>query len=208
MDQLRNTAQGYIDQTVQNMQGIQGSGQLQQDEQGVNAQRGALQNMQNIAQQGFTPQDQATLASGQRQAALQEQAQRGAVMSQARQRGMGGSGTELMGALSAQQGAANRNADVAADLGQARLQRQFDATGAASTMGSNLAGQQNQFGQQNYENQMQNVAGLTSVQQAAATANQNAAQGILQRRMRRTQAVMQPIMQAGQAIMSMYGGGG
>lgn len=219
----RNAANQQNAQAVSELQNVQAptfsqlnqGSQIAPDQQGVNAQRSALSGMQQIAQQGFTPQDQATLAAGQRQSALQEQAQRGAVMSQARQRGMGGAGTELLGALTAQQGAANRNADVAANLGQARLQRQFEATGESANMGAGLTGQMNQIGQQNFGNQfnaMQSGFGnqetragaLADQLNTSAQYNNNMANQEYQRRQNRIQAIMNPFRQLGQYAMGAY----
>lgn len=98
------------------------------DQGSIDAQRRALQQMQGIYDAGgYTGAERAQLGMAQRDAAMGERSQRLAVQQQAAARGMGGGGMELMGALSAQQGGANRANDWANQIAVAGQQRALQA---------------------------------------------------------------------------------
>lgn len=112
-----------------------------QDAEGLAAQRRAMGQQEQIANQGYTSQDAATLQSANRQSNLNEQSQRQAIQQQAAMRGQSGGGLAMMGALAAQQGGANRAADQAAQVGQNRIQARQQGVQNLAQQGSALAGQ-------------------------------------------------------------------
>jgi hypothetical protein len=92
------------------------------------AQRNALRHMQGIYDAGgYTDSERAQLQMSQRDAAMGERSQRLAVQQQMAARGMGGGGMEMMGALAAQQGGANRAANDANQIAIAGQQRALQA---------------------------------------------------------------------------------
>jgi hypothetical protein len=104
------------------------AGQTAADPEAIAAQRRALQGMGDIYDQGgYTAAERAQNQLAQRDAAMGERSQRLAVQQQAASRGMGGGGMELMGALAAQQGGANRASDAAAQFAIAGQQRAMQA---------------------------------------------------------------------------------
>jgi hypothetical protein len=109
------------------------------DPASIEAQRQALRQMQGIYDAGgYTDSERAQLQMSQRDAAMGERSQRMAAMEGARARGMGGGGMELMGALAAQQGGANRANDSANQIAIAGQQRALQAL----QQSGNWAGQQ------------------------------------------------------------------
>jgi hypothetical protein len=112
------------------------------DPYSIEAQRTALQNMQGIYDAGgYTAAERAQLQMSQRDAAMNERSQRLAVQENARARGMGGGGMELMGALAAQQGGANRANDWANQIAVAGQQRAMQALQNSGNMAAQMRGQ-------------------------------------------------------------------
>lgn len=143
-------------------QGSAGS-QVTQDAAGLAAQRRAMGMQEQIANQGYTAEDDATMQSANRAANLNEAAQRGAIMQNAAQRGQSRGGLAMMQALQAQQEGANRSADQAAQVGQNRIQ-------ARQAGVQNLAQQGSQIAQQGFA-QSQARAGATDAFNDAMTQN-------------------------------------
>lgn len=161
------------------------------DRGSIQAQRNALRNMEGIYNAGgYTDAERAQIQMAQRDAAMGERSQRLAVMENARARGMGGGGMELMGALEAQQGGANRASDWANQIEVAGQQRALQALQQSGNWAGQMRGQsfsedatrraaadawnqyqtgliadrQSQYGnaaQQAYANQMNATAGAT-----------------------------------------------
>jgi len=107
------------------------------DPEAVGLQRQALmQMMQRSRMGGFNPEDQARMNDAVMQSRGEEQAQRQAVMSNAQQRGVAGSGMEMAQQMMAQQGAANRastqGANIAASANRAALEALKASGGMAS----------------------------------------------------------------------------
>jgi hypothetical protein len=112
------------------------------DRGSIAAQRRALQQMQGIYDAGgYTDSERAQLQMAQRDAANAERSQRLAVQESARARGMGGGGMELMGALAAQQGGANRSSDWANQIAVAGQMRALQALQGSGTMAGQMRGQ-------------------------------------------------------------------
>lgn len=179
--------QTAIKRNPSSMGGILGSGAIglgtlgAQAKQGArymgrNAQNEALNQFSTWAQGGLTNADRLAQQSANRQAALQEQAQRGAIMQNAQMRGVGGSGIELAGQLAAQQGGANRAQENQTSIAAMAQQRALQAAGALGDLGSNLVSQnlaerqyqtqKDQYEQalkmQKKQNRWQNVMGVVN----------------------------------------------
>lgn len=100
----------------------------QADGGAISAQRQALADLRSVYEGGgYTDAERAQLRQVQRNAALGEQAQRGALQQSMAARGMGGGGAELAGSLAAQQGFADRSAASADAVGIAGQQRALQA---------------------------------------------------------------------------------
>lgn len=112
------------------------------DPYSIESQRRALQQMQGIYDAGgYTDTERAQLQLSQRDAAMGERSQRLAALEGARARGMGGGGMELMGALAAQQGGANRASDWANQIAIAGQQRALQALQNSGQMASQMRSQ-------------------------------------------------------------------
>ena len=150
--------------------------------------------LQDIANQGYTDADNATLQAAQNQANQSAAAQRAATMQQAASRGQAGGGLAMMGALAANQGAANAGQANAANIAQSRIQaRQQGAqnlfaarTGqgqAVDAFNQGMLQNQQNLQQQNFANQGQAVQGLTGQLGQSAQYNQDQADKARQRRL-------------------------
>ena len=153
------------------LNGIQGSPQA------TSAQMQALQQMQQVATNGgLTQSDKAQLQQISDQVNQQNQARQGAVMQQAAQQGIGGSGADLAARLSGAQSANQANSSMANNVAQDAQSRQL----AAMSQSGQLAGQiqQQQFGQQATIGAAQNAVNQFNAgnQQQTNLANQNAQQ--------------------------------
>ncbi len=150
--------------------------------------------LQEIANQGYSAADEASLQAAQNQANQSAAANRQAAMQQAASRGQAGGGLAMMAALQANQGAANANQATAAGIAQNRIQaRQQGAnnlfaarTGqgqAVDQFNQNMAQNQRDISQQNFGNQA-NLAQAQSAQLGANAAyNQQTADQKRQRRL-------------------------
>lgn len=98
----------------------------------------ALSQLQQVSREGWTPLDRLALDAAQRQSAMGERSQRDALLASSRARGVGGSALGFASALGAQQGAANRSADYATQIGLAGRDRALGATQAAAGLGMGL----------------------------------------------------------------------
>lgn len=102
------------------------------------AQMSALRRLQEVGDLGgMDPESKAALAEAQQEGMRQEQAQRAAIMSSARARGMGSSGQTLNAALIGQQGSADRQAMAGVQAAADARRRAM----AALTQSGQLAGQ-------------------------------------------------------------------
>ena len=164
--------------------------QITQDPKFKQAQMQALTGLQNVANQGgLTAIDKGQLNDIANQENTQARGAREAIMSNAAQRGVSGSGLELMNELKSAQGAAsdqsNRDTSVAANAQQRALQALVDS----GQMAGNMQGQD--FNQQaqivaakdaiskfNAQNQQQTGMYNTQTANAAQAANLAAKQGI------------------------------
>ena len=143
------------------------SSQVVGNQNGRQAALTALGQMQQRANTGWSQLDRQALDASQRQASQYEQAQRGANMQNMAARGMRGSGLEMLGAMTAQQGGADRSLDAATQLGVAGRDRAMDQTEKAATLGLGIDTQQ--FGQG-----MANAGNLDAFNQFATGTNMQA----------------------------------
>lgn len=171
------------------MEGVKADPRLEQ------AQMGALKYLQDIGTQGgLTAQDRQQLAQIEAEQKGVEKSQREAVLMNAAQRGVGGSGLSLASQMQAQQNAANnasqRGMDVASMAQQRALQAMMQSGQMAGQMRSQGFGEQSQVAQArdainrfNTQNQQQvgmantgarNQAQQFNLSNAQEIANQNA----------------------------------
>ncbi len=109
------------------------------DQDSIDAQKAALSSLEGVYQAGgMTEADRANADMRMRRSAQAERGQREAVQSQMAQRGMGGSGAELAGVLSAQQGMMNTNADYEAQLQAEAQDRALRAMEGAGNLATNV----------------------------------------------------------------------
>jgi Fe-S cluster biosynthesis and repair protein YggX len=112
------------------------------DPMSIEAQQRALGNLGQIYEDGgYTDAERAQLQMSQRDAAMGERSQRLAVQQGAQARGMGGGGMEMMGALAAQQGGANRANDWANQIAVAGQQRALQSLQSYGQQAGQMRGQ-------------------------------------------------------------------
>jgi hypothetical protein len=146
------------------------------DATALNAQKGALQQMQQRAAGGLSAGDRAALTQSGLQAQGDVTGRLGAIQQKMQEQGLSDSGSKLAMQLQAAQGGANTEAAGANQIAQQAQQAAIQATGQAAGLGSQL--EQQQFGQgmanQQAANQMQrfNIQNQLGVQQQN-TANSN-----------------------------------
>ncbi len=168
-----------------NMEGITLDPRMKQ------AQMDALSQLQEIGSEGgLTPMDKAKLARIASEEQTQSRGAREAILQNARERGIGGSGIELMSQMQNQQDSATRQSQRDLDVAGMAQQRALDAIMQAGQLGGQMG--QQEFGQQaqvagaqdaisrfNAQNQQnvinQNVQNRNAAQAANLTANQNIA---------------------------------
>ncbi len=129
----------------------------------VGAQKQALQQMQQVATQGgLTAVDKAQLQDITNQQNQEAQGRNAAVMSQARERGMGGSDINIVNQLMNEQGAADRASQAGTNVAANAQTRALQAMQAAGTQGGQLQAQQ--YGEQANKAQAQNAIDLFNKQ--------------------------------------------
>ena len=112
----------------------------------MDASKLGLEELREIAESGFSAQDRANMEEIRRRVASEEKGNRDAILQNAMQRGVGGSGLEMMSSLMNQQSSADRRA-LENIMTEARgEQRRMDASGRGAQLGSALRGQE--FGEE------------------------------------------------------------
>jgi hypothetical protein len=144
-----------------------------------NAQMQALNALQGLSQTGMTSADKARLNQIQQQQATQAEGQRQSVLQNFAQRGLGGSGNELMSQLMASQNAANQANQQGLGVAANAQQNALNALSQYGSQAGQVEGQQ--FGQQTQAANAQDLLNRFNVQnqmqqQARNVANQNTAQ--------------------------------
>jgi hypothetical protein len=108
------------------------------NEQARQAQLDVLGEYQDLSQTGLTAVDRAALTDIQNQIATQERGQREAILQNMAQRGLAGSGTELAANLLAGQSAALRASQMGMDQASQAQQARLQALGNVARMGQGL----------------------------------------------------------------------
>jgi hypothetical protein len=108
------------------------------NEQARQAQLDVLGEYQDLSQTGLTAVDRAALAEIQNQIATQERGQREAILQNMAQRGLAGSGTELAANLLAGQSAAQRASQMGMDQASQAQQARIQALSNVAQMGQGL----------------------------------------------------------------------
>lgn len=110
------------------------------------AQMGALEQISQMGETGFSPAEQAALRDARRGAASEAQAKSAQLMDEYARRGMGGSGAELAARLQASQSSADRLSQEGDRLAQMSQERALNAIAQTANLGGQIRGQQ--FGEQ------------------------------------------------------------
>ena len=120
------------------------------------AQMQALSGLQDIvAGQGMTAADKATLAEINSQQAAQERGSREALAMSARERGVGGSGVDLVNQMIAQQESAGRGSQAGLDVAKMAQERALRALTETGQLGGQIESQQ--FGEESAKAQAQDA---------------------------------------------------
>lgn len=115
--------------------------QLQADPELMQAQMGSLAQMQQLGQEGVSPEEKALQEQQIRQVGAQNQSQQKAILQSMAERGAGGSGVELAARLGSQQGSAQQAQQVALQQAAENKRRAMDAIGASANMAGNISAQ-------------------------------------------------------------------
>lgn len=148
--------------------------QIEIDPRLQEAQATALAGIQQRAEMGLTPAEQAELDAITRKATEVGSAQRASALQQAARRGLGGSGMEL----AAQLGGAQQAQDLAAQASQAEAAQIFEAKQRALQNLAQVAGAQRgqQFGEQAQQASAADIIAQFNRQQQAGTQQRNIAE--------------------------------
>lgn len=220
--QYQNAGQLTPAQEQAILSGPSAESQVKANPELVKAQMQALGALKNVSQTGMTSADKARLNQIQQQMQTQEQGQRQQIMQNFAQRGLAGSGNELLAQLSNAQNSANQanqqGLGVAANAQQNALNALGQYGGAAGQMNQQQFGQQaqtaqaadlmnrfntqNQLGQQQRNVQNQNLANQYNLQNKQGLMNQNTGlnnQGLLLQRQGEQQQ-FEDAMRKGEAL--------
>ena len=113
-----------------------------EDPEAVSTQLGAMKQMAQLGEGKLTDVDKANMVQQMQTEAQQERANREAILSNAKSRGVSGSGLELAAQLQSQQDSANRASKTANDLNVAAQQRGIQALQQAGQMAGNIRSQE------------------------------------------------------------------
>lgn len=175
----------------------------------LNDQYGVLNQLHQVAQQGYTPEERAQIAQTMSQVQTQNRGSQEAIENDLRSRGQWGSGSELASREQAQQGYANQASQqglsIAADArtrALAALAQEGQLSTAMNTQNfgqqNTLAQEQNQISQFNAQNQQQTGLTNAAAQNTAALTAQQQAYGVQQQNIQSQQAMNTARVNAGQ----------
>lgn len=156
------------------------------DPEGKQAQLSALKSLKEIGATGLNATDRQALNQIRSEVSQQDKARTDAILQNAAQRGMGGSGSELAAKLASAQAATELAARQGDNLAAQAQQRSLQAIAQSGTLGGDLRSQQfneeakvatakdaiNQFNQQNRASVQQRNVGSKNTAQAANLAEQ------------------------------------
>jgi hypothetical protein len=168
----------------ENPQAYQQAFQQAQDTTGTNAQKAALQQISGVAQNGSTPIMQAQLMNAINTANQNAQANRGANLENAQERGVAGGGQEFLSNMVGNQQAATNANQGALTAGANNAQLALQAMTQGGQLGGQLQGQANQVATNQaqaaqqiaqYNSQLQSMANQYNTQNANTAQAQNLA---------------------------------
>lgn len=154
-----------------------------------NAQMGALQQLQQRAQGGLTPEERAQYVQSQIEAQRAGQAKNAQILQQMQASGQGGSGAQLAAQLSASQNGTNEAAQGGLNLASLASQNALNASSQSGQLGGQIRGQNfnvadtkaqaaDQLNRFNVQNQIANQQRNVGSQNRAQEANLNNSQQI------------------------------
>lgn len=150
------------------MEGVRG------DDEGIAAQRAALRKLKELGESGGrTLEDESNLRKNLDSAAQFERGQREAILQNARERGVGGSGTELAAQLMAAQGSANRAASAGLDASASAEKRALESIKMGADLGGAL--DTRMFGQNADRAQAKDAVDAWNAENRAETQRRNIA---------------------------------
>lgn len=112
--------------------------QIQEDESLKDAQKQALEALKTRGQIGLGPEEKAALNQIRREVAQDEEAKRQQILQNMAQRGMAGSGAELIAQLQSSQASTQRSAEQGEQLGALASQRALEAIRSAGSLGGDI----------------------------------------------------------------------
>jgi hypothetical protein len=107
----------------------------------VAAQRNALRQLQQVSEQGYTPEEEAAIRQIQSETAATAASQRAATQEAFARRGISGGGAERVASFQAASQAANRAGQQGLDVAAQAQRRAFQAMQAQGNLGTNVRGQ-------------------------------------------------------------------
>jgi hypothetical protein len=169
LDLQRQVIQGNISPEQAQAQLAEASkmNEIATDPRLAQAQMLALSSLQDIGQNGMDAVDRQKMEKAKSDAAQYEQGQRQAILQNANQRGVGGSGLELMAQLQAQQAGATRASQGAIDMAAQSQQNKLQALQQAGALGGQM--QNTQFNQQSSIAQAQDAINKFNAQNKQQT---------------------------------------
>jgi hypothetical protein len=105
------------------------------------AQKRALQQLQQVSEQGYTPEEEAAIRQIQAETAATAASQRAATQEAFARRGISGGGAERVAAFQGAQAAANRAAQQGLDVAAQAQKRAFQAMQQTGALGGSMRGQ-------------------------------------------------------------------
>lgn len=149
------------------MEGISTSGEVK------DIQMGTLRKLQEVAEEGITPEDRARYEEYRRIAAGDEKARQATFRQEMESRGIGGSGVEIAQRLASSQASAEREAAAGRQLAQSLAEARRGAATKASQLSTQMRGQE--FGEKSAVAKARDVSNQFSWQNRQQTAAANLA---------------------------------
>lgn len=138
VDQYGPEAYGIIEQELGGPSALAGLSAEQLAPEAVAAQRSALQRLQQVAEKGYTPEEEAALRRIQAETAATAASNRAATQEAFARRGISGGGAERVAAFQGAQAAANRAAQQGLDVAANAQRRAFQAMQAQGQFGTSM----------------------------------------------------------------------
>jgi hypothetical protein len=141
VDKYGPEAYGIIERELGGPSALAGLSAEQLAPEAAAAQKRALQQLQQVSEQGYTPEEEASLRRIQAETAATAASNRAATQEAFARRGISGGGAERVAAFQGAQAAANRAAQQGLDVAAAAQRRAFQAMQAQGNLGTNVRGQ-------------------------------------------------------------------